>query len=466
MFSSGVLQRHHSWLSLSQRLGDMACVYIALPLACHAAGLAFDRSYQLAAMIALLAGWGSFGLVNLYRNWRGASLWREVRVILIGWLIVCFVLFAIAWAVKSTEFYSRVVIGTWLLVTPFALIALHILERLVLRVLRKAGRNSKTAVIIGAGSLGISLARRIEDADWMGLRLVGFFDDNAEASLSELPEVPLLGRCEDAFQYVRDNRIDHVYMALPMRAEKVMRKVFDDLQDTTTSIFLVPDVFIFELMGAYQQDIKGLPVFSLCESPMNGPFGFIKRIEDVVLSILILLMIWPLMILIGFAVRMTSNGQAIFKQKRYGLNGQPIKVYKFRTMSVCEDDDAVQQCRMGDMRVTRFGAFLRRTSLDELPQFFNVLQGRMSIVGPRPHAVAHNEQYRKLIRGYMWRHKVKPGITGLAQVSGWRGETDTLDKMQKRVECDLEYIRRWSVWLDLKIILLTILRGFSGKNVY
>lgn len=462
----GVMQRHHSLLSWFQRLTDLVVVYALLPLLCHAYGLTFDRPYQLAALFALLSCWGSFGLVNLYRNWRGATLWREVRVILGGWLLSIFLLFFFAWAMKTTAYFSRVVIGYWFFLVPVALILLHVMERLFLRVLRKQGRNTKTAIIIGAGDLGITLADRICDADWMGLYLLGFFDDKFDRGVKEIHNRPVLGSCDDAVSFVRQNNIEHVYLTLPMRAENVMRKVFDEMQDTTASVFLVPDVFVFELMGAYQQDIKGLPVFSLCESPQNGPFGVVKRIEDVALSIMILVLIWPLMLLIALGIKLTSKGPVIFKQTRYGLNGQPIKVYKFRSMSVCEDSEMIEQCKPGDIRVTRIGAFLRRTSLDELPQFFNVLQGRMSIVGPRPHAVAHNEQYRSLIHGYMWRHKVRPGITGLAQVSGWRGETDTLEKMQKRVECDLEYIRRWTIWFDLKIILLTILKGFVGKNAY
>jgi len=180
----------------------------------------------------------------------------------------------------------------------------------------------------------------------------------------------------------------------------------------------------------------------------------------------ILLLLWPVMLVIALGVKYSSPGPVLFKQRRYGLNGRRIKVYKFRTMSVCEDEENVPQAQKCDPRVTRFGAFLRRTSLDELPQFYNVLQGRMSVVGPRPHAVAHNEQYRKLIRGYMWRHKVKPGITGWAQINGWRGETDTPEKMQKRVEFDLDYIRNWSLWLDIKIVWLTLFRGFSDPNAY
>jgi len=460
----GTMQRHHFLLSWFQRFADMVCIYTLLPLLCHVYGITFYRPYQLAAMFALLASWISFGLVKLYRNWRGSSLWLEVRVILAGWMLVVASLLALAWVGKDTAFYSRMVIGTWFLAVPCVLILLHVGERLFLRILRIRGKNSRAVVIIGAGDLGVSLAKRIQASEWMGLHVVGFFDDRIGGAA--VGGLPLLGRCEDAFNYICEHHIDHVYLALPMRAENVMRKVFDQLQDTTASIFMVPDIFVFELMGAYQQDIKGLPVFSLCESPLNGPFGLVKRMEDVVVSVLILLCVWPVMLLIAVGVRLTSKGPILFKQRRYGLNGQLIKVYKFRSMTVCENGDEIIQAKKGDARVTALGAFLRRTSLDELPQFFNVLQGRMSVVGPRPHAVAHNEQYRKLIRGYMWRHKVKPGITGWAQVNGWRGETDTLDKMEKRVEYDLDYIRRWSVWLDLKIILLTIIKGFCGKNVY
>jgi len=252
-----------------------------------------------------------------------------------------------------------------------------------------------------------------------------------------------------------------------MRSEKKMREVFDQLQDTTASLYLIPDLFVFELLGARQQDIAGLPAFALCETPLTGPFGGIKRVEDIVLASVILFFIWPIMLGIALAIRITSKGPVIFKQHRYGLNGERIKVYKFRSMTVSDNDDTViEQASRYDIRVTRLGLFLRRTSLDELPQFINVLQGRMSVVGPRPHAVAHNEQYRKLIKGYMWRHKMKPGITGWAQINGWRGETDTLDKMKKRVEFDLEYIRRWSVWLDLKIVFLTVFKGFVDKNAY
>jgi putative colanic acid biosynthesis UDP-glucose lipid carrier transferase len=238
------------------------------------------------------------------------------------------------------------------------------------------------------------------------------------------------------------------------------------LADSAASVYLVPDIFTFQLLNARTEQIDGLPVIALRETPFYGVEGWVKRAEDMALASIILLLVAPLMAAIAVGVKLSSPGPVLFKQRRYGLDGQPIRVYKFRTMSVCEDGDQVTQAGRADARVTRFGSFLRRTSLDELPQFYNVLQGRMSIVGPRPHAVAHNEQYRRLIKGYMLRHKVRPGITGLAQVRGLRGETDTLDKMEKRVECDLSYIQSWSLQLDLKIIARTIVNGFRGENAY
>lgn len=199
---------------------------------------------------------------------------------------------------------------------------------------------------------------------------------------------------------------------------------------------------------------------------MDGAWSLVKRAEDIVLSSLILLLIALPLLAIAAAIKLTSAGPVLFRQRRYGLDGRSIMVWKFRSMSVQENADVVLQATRNDARVTPLGAFLRRTSLDELPQFFNVLHGDMSIVGPRPHAIAHNEQYRKQVSGYMLRHKVKPGITGWAQINGWRGETDTLDKMRMRVEFDLEYIEHWSIWLDLKIILLTLFKGFVNKNAF
>lgn len=276
----------------------------------------------------------------------------------------------------------------------------------------------------------------------------------------------VLGRLPDLCGYIKQKRIELIYIALPMVQESRIIKLLDDLRDTTASVYFVPDIFVFDLIQARVAQVNGIPVLAVCETPFHGLRGVLKRMSDLVLGSLILLAAAPVMLLIALAVKVSSPGPVLFKQRRYGLGGEEIVVYKFRSMSVCEDGDHVPQARRSDPRVTRLGAFLRRTSLDELPQFINVLQGRMSIVGPRPHAVAHNEAYRRLIKGYMVRHKVKPGVTGWAQVNGLRGETDSLDKMRSRIEYDLDYLRQWSLWLDLKIIWKTLLVVIRDRNAY
>jgi putative colanic acid biosynthesis UDP-glucose lipid carrier transferase len=231
-------------------------------------------------------------------------------------------------------------------------------------------------------------------------------------------------------------------------------------------VFLVPDLFVFDLLHSSWISLDGIPMISVFDTPFYGVDGWLKRFEDIVLASMILTLISIPMLVIAIATKLTSPGPVIFKQRRYGLNARVMEVWKFRTMTVCEDGEDIAQATKGDMRVTRLGAFLRRTSLDELPQFINVLQGRMSIVGPRPHAVSHNEKYRKLLHGYMLRHKVKPGITGWAQINGWRGETENLEKMKYRITYDMEYISNWSLWLDFKIIMRTLLIVVRDRNVY
>ena len=325
-------------------------------------------------------------------------------------------------------------------------------------------------VIAGAGELGHRLAENVVDTPWLGMRLRGFFDDHLTGQKVALQggaqEYSILGNLEDMVDYVRTNKIDMVYLALPLRAEARIREVIEALQDTTASVYFVPDIFTFSLLQACSTELKGIPLISIWESPFHGINGWLKRAEDIVLASIILLLISPLMLIIALGIKLTSPGPIFFKQRRYGLNGKEIIVYKFRTMRVCEDGPDIPQATINDSRVTGFGNFLRRTSLDELPQFFNVLVGTMSIVGPRPHAIAHNEYYRRRIPGYMLRHKVRPGITGWAQINGWRGETDVLEKMEKRIEYDLQYLRYWSLWFDLKIIWLTIFRGFTSSHAY
>ncbi|HFT7714370.1 TPA: undecaprenyl-phosphate glucose phosphotransferase, partial [Klebsiella pneumoniae] len=274
------------------------------------------------------------------------------------------------------------------------------------------------------------------------------------------------GNVSQLVQDAREGKIDRIYIALGMKDENLIKSIVSQLTDTTCSVLLIPDIFTFNILQSRTEEINGVPVVPLFDTPLSGINMVFKRLEDIIVSSIILLFISPILVAISLAVKLSSPGPVIFRQIRYGMDGKPIKVWKFRSMTVMENDDRVIQATKNDTRVTKVGKFLRSTSLDELPQFFNVLFGQMSVVGPRPHAVSHNEQYRSLIHGYMLRHKVKPGITGLAQINGWRGETDTLEKMEKRIEYDLLYIRGWSIWLDLKIIFLTVFKGFINKSAY
>jgi putative colanic acid biosynthesis UDP-glucose lipid carrier transferase len=238
------------------------------------------------------------------------------------------------------------------------------------------------------------------------------------------------------------------------------------LRDTTASIYFVPDIFVMDLIQSRTADISGVPVVAMCETPFQGSRGVVKRFMDIGLSLVALVLLAPVLLVIGALIRLGSPGPAIFRQRRYGLDGQIIDIYKFRTMTVTEDGEQIQQATRNDSRVTPIGRFLRRYSIDELPQLLNVLEGSMSLVGPRPHAVAHNEEYRRLIKGYMVRHKVLPGITGLAQVNGCRGETSRLEDMRRRIDYDLDYLRHWSPTLDLRILTQTLVRVLRDRKAY
>jgi putative colanic acid biosysnthesis UDP-glucose lipid carrier transferase len=402
---------------------------------------------------------------NLARD-NGGSAGELALDIAAGWLAVVALLLLLGWASRTLGAFDQRIILAWALATPAALFAAHRLLPVVWpRVLAAEGLQ-KTAVIAGANDLGRKLAFRLRDNPLLGIKFAGYFDDRAPERLQHLPARENLGSLAALADYARTNPVDVIYIALPMASQPRILKLLEDLRDTTASIYFVPDIFVSDLIQARVDSIGGLPVVAVCESPFYGFNGVVKRISDFIGALIILALISPLMLAIAVGVKMSSPGPILFKQRRYGLDGKRIVVYKFRSMTVAEDGDVVRQATKNDSRVTRFGAFLRRTSLDELPQFINVLQGRMSIVGPRPHAVAHNEMYRKLIRGYMIRHKVKPGITGYAQVNGYRGETETVEKMKARIEYDLAYLRNWSLFLDLQIILKTIVVVLRKDNAY
>ena len=389
-----------------------------------------------------------------------------VADVIFRWLLLLAVLLAVGYVTKTLVDYPRRIFLTWAAVTPLALIVVTLTMQEVMRRFLMNAYDNRSAIFAGYNNSSLELARRLKNSPEMRLAVSGFFDDRSSDRLGMEPDAKLVGTLSDVAQYVKENNTDVIFIALPIRHVKRVMNLLDDLRDTTASIYYVPDIFVFDLIQARSGEIHGIPVVAMCETPFYGYRGVTKRLTDIGLSALILLLLLPLLLLIAVLVKATSAGPIIFKQRRYGLDGREIAVYKFRTMRVTEDGAQIRQASKTDSRITRVGGVLRRCSLDELPQLINVLQGRMSLVGPRPHAIAHNEEYRKLIKGYMVRHKVLPGITGLAQVNGCRGETSQLEDMEARVNYDLDYLRHWSPMLDIKIILLTVVRIFRDEKAY
>ena len=279
----------------------------------------------------------------------------------------------------------------------------------------------------------MKVARAFHGVDDRGIDFLGYFDDRSDARVHESAAMNRLGGLKEVAAFVREKSVREVFITLPLGSQPRIVDLMERLQGTTASLFFVPDVFGISIIQGRLQDMSGVPVVGICETPFTGTNELVKRISDVVLSSIILIVISPLLLALAIGVKLSSPGPVIFRQRRNGLEGEEIIVYKFRSMTTQDNGPVVRQATRNDVRLTPFGAFMRRSSLDELPQFFNVLQGRMSIVGPRPHAVAHNEEYRKLIKAYMVRHKVRPGLTGWAQINGHRGETDTVEKMKMRV---------------------------------
>lgn len=385
-----------------------------------------------------------------------------------NWVGIAGLLLLTGYATGYIREFSKHLLITWLWVAPLTELAACIVLRSAAPTLLKLQGPWQRAIIVGMNEQGLALAAKIKDSPYSRIELAGFVDSrgvNRIAATSAHPH-QLLGNLSDLTSLVQSKHIQLIYLSLPMASQPRILQILDDLKDTTASIYFVPDMFVTDLIQGHPGSVCGMPVISVCESPFTGADGAIKRASDVIFSLLILALTSPLLLAIAAGVKLSSPGPVIFKQRRYGLDGDEILVYKFRSMTVTEDGASIQQAQKNDKRITPLGAILRRTSLDELPQFVNVLQGRMSIVGPRPHAVAHNEMYRKLIKGYMVRHKVKPGITGWAQVSGYRGETETLDKMQGRINFDLDYLRNWSLRLDIHIILKTVRLVLRDQQAY
>jgi len=421
----------------------------------------FTGSYVALALVSALLVWIAIGRDQRPQLVTTSGPLSVVGQTLIEWGAVVGTLLLMAYATKTSESFSRRALLLWFTITPLVMVAALTILNAWARAVAASPRNARRAVIVGTSYMSSRLLQTAKMRPELGLNIERAFElqhDPHDAQVS-------VAARQSVHDYVNRFRIEVVFLALPIEAEST-RALLDSLRDTTSSIYLIPNIALQDLIQARSDDIDGVPVIALCESPLHGPNAFAKRTTDVVFGSLLLLCALPVMLAIAAAIKLTSPGPVIFKQRRYGLDGEPFAVHKFRTMTVTENGGRIVQATRNDPRVTPLGRFLRRTSLDELPQLLNVLSGTMSLVGPRPHAVAHNEEYRKLINGYMVRHKVTPGITGLAQVNGCRGETATLDDMKRRVEYDLEYMRHWCWALDLKILVKTVALLFRDERAY
>lgn len=383
------------------------------------------------------------------------------------WALMLGLLYLIGLATGVAADYPRGLLLVWAASSVSAMFGGQALLMFAMRRIVISRENVRSAIIVGVNTGSVLLAHRLSQRPEYCTRVAGFFDDRSTDRLEPTGDIPLLGSLADLIAYVRQEGVEVIFIALPLRHIQRVMALLDMLRDSTASIYYVPDVFAFDLIQSRSGEIGGVPIIAMYETPFFGYRGVLKRLTDIGFTVCILVGTLPFMLVIALLVKLTSKGPLIFKQRRYGLDGEEILVYKFRSMTVAEDGDNITQAKVNDTRITPVGRYLRKFSLDELPQLINVLQGRMSLVGPRPHAVAHNEMYRRLIKGYMMRHKVRPGITGLAQVSGCRGETAELEQMQARVNYDLDYLRQWSPALDLKIIISTVLMMIRGdKQAY
>lgn len=426
----------------------------------------FPDSYRIVLVLSLLIHALVYGLLNIYSATSRQSVLKSLLQIATGWFMAVMALFLMAFVTKTTSTYSREVFLQWIVLVPIAQVTCWMLLRRVSRQMARAVSGFNRSLIIGHGHHAKNIGETISDSTDTET-FVGYVQDSEVASLEVAPlgEEPdtdsrhrLLGNSEHIRDIVKGNRIRKIYIALESASAERVEKIQLDLLDLNVDVIWVPDMRSYSLVNHSIYTLAGNPAVAINQSPLTspGPGPLYKSIMDKVLAFSGLLILSPLLLTVAILVKLTSKGPILFKQPRHGFDGELIQIWKFRSMEMHQETEGqVTQAKEGDDRFTPIGGFIRKTSIDELPQLFNVLQGRMSLVGPRPHALAHNDFYSQKIDSYLVRHRMKPGITGLAQISGYRGETDTLEKMQKRVEYDLAYINNWSIALDIKILLKT-----------
>lgn len=429
----------------------------------------FSAERLLIMVFAATASYAILNIGGLYKPRLRESFSIEVVKIALCWFIVALTVGLFAFLTKVAGDVSRV----WFIGSMISSLVVMIIYRAILYYSvawsRTKGHSFTSVVIAGAGEIGQTAANLATEYRTQGYRVEGIFgelDQSLEPNMQSL-----LGSSEDLPRYIESMRkkgkpIEQVWIARPMAEEKQIQETIDVLEDSSVDVCIIPSILMLRTMAGSTNQVGDMAVVNISDVTLPSFGEWYKAFFDMVVATVAVIFLLPVMAVIAVLIKFDSKGPVLFRQSRYGVDGQEIEIWKFRSMTVQENGDKVVQASRHDARVTKLGKFLRKTSLDELPQFFNVLQGTMSLVGPRPHAVAHNEEYRAQISRYMMRHKIKPGITGLAQINGWRGETDTLDKMENRIHHDLEYIRTWSPWLDIKIMVLTVVRGFTGDNAY
>ena len=469
----GHIRPYESQLNILKHSVDGVLLVLSLVLACWLYLQTWDEKYSIVAISGVAIFYVTAKINNLYVSSRYRRVSQEISPLLYSWFSTVAGLLFLGYIFKITHGYSRVVLGLWFLGAPISLIVWRVLLKSGLSYGRRMGYNSRSVVIVGTGKSAQHLAKNIENMSWIGLNFLGFVSENCgcgspgcDCPKGKVPSDMLLGELDTLYEMKTQGKVDVVYIALPANQHQQIDEILEVLSDSTVSTFLVPDFDLYGIAQGRWITIGDTPTVSIVETPILGSSAGLKRLEDLIVAIFAIILTAPIMAVIALAIKLDSKGPVLFKQRRHGLNGQEISVWKFRSMETSEQDHAFKQACKNDTRITRTGKFLRCTSLDELPQFFNVLTGHMSVVGPRPHALAHNEEYRGSIWGYMQRHKIKPGITGLAQVNGYRGETETHEKMEKRLQFDMEYLNNWSIWLDIKIMILTPVAIIRGENAY
>lgn len=459
----GFFSKYVALLDIMQRVGDLATVGLtglgiyALRFHTLNAGEPYRTGIILAVLLTLLI----FPASSIYRSWRGESLAVEIIRVWAVWAVVLVALLALTWVMRNTESYSRLWVSGWFGSGAILFALSRFSSRRLLGCIRAHGVDTRKVVLMGATHVGRKIVEATRNSPWMGLDVIGYVETPYDqVSIDDLPR---LGNIDE---FVTTTAVtgacEQLWIALPMRAEQDIRRVTAAVNDTTTTIRLIPDLFGYELLNQQATELAGIPVITMRGSRIAGHARIVKAVEDRVLSALILALISPLMLLLAVGVKLSSPGPVFYRQRRVGLDGREFEMLKFRSMPVDTEKGGVRWGNAQNKQTTRFGRFIRKASLDELPQFINVLKGDMSIVGPRPERPMFVENFRKEIPQYMQKHLVKAGITGWAQVNGWRGDTD----LTKRIECDMYYIRSWTVWLDVKIIIKTAITSFFGRNAY